>query len=289
MLMRILIHTFYCLLCCGLIACTPAEEPPAENDILLARVYNKTLYLSDMAPLIPANSSVQDSTMRLHALVEQWIRDALLMHEAEKNIPKDLNIDKLVRDYRSSLILHNYEKVLIESMLDSIISREELVRYYEENKLQYKLESPILRCYLIQFPEGLPEEAEIKTAWDVLPSDSLAFNRVKDFSLNNATTILLTDSIWHRVEQVETFFPNGNAANLALLQGASYQLKEKGFNLWCKVLESKQAGETAPFSFVETQIRRLILHKRKLKLLSDTREDIYEQEMSRNNVQVFVE
>ncbi len=271
-----------------LTACSPVEEPPSADDTLLARVYNKSLYLSEISPLIPANLTEKDSSIRLHSLVEQWIRDALLMHEAEKNIPKDLNIDKLVRDYRSSLILHNYEKMLIENMLDSVISQAELKTYFEANKEQYTLESPVIRCFLIQFPEGLNEEADINTFWNKLPGDSTAYEKVKDFALLNATTILLTDTVWHRVEHIESFFPNGNALKLPFQDGLSYQLKEKGFNTWCKIIERREANEPSPFGFIEPQLKRLILHKRKLQLLTDTREDIYQQETSRSNVEVFI-
>jgi hypothetical protein len=270
-------------------ACSPVEDPPEENDKLLARTYNKTLYLSEVRPLIPADSSPEDSLLRLNALVEQWLRDALLMHEAEKNIPKDLNIDKLVRDYRSSLILHNYEKVLVENLLDTTVTDGELGQYYDENRKQYKLESPILRCYLIQFPMGLPEEEQLKQQWLKIPGDSTGMRKVKDFSIDNASTILLNDSLWYRKDRILNLFPEGKVSDNDLSSGTNLQFQEEGFNIWCKVLETRKEGEFAPLSFVEPQIRKLILHKRKLDLLHTTREEIYDQEIRRNNIKVYID
>lgn len=57
-----------------------------------------------------------------------------MQHEAEVNLPPDLNIDKLVRTYRASLITHNYEVALAEQLLDSTISQAELNDFYEKIK-----------------------------------------------------------------------------------------------------------------------------------------------------------
>lgn len=269
--------------------CSPVEDPPEKNDKLLARAYNKTLYLSEVRPLIPADAGPEDSLLRLNALVEQWLRDALLMHEAEKNIPKDLNIDKLVRDYRSSLILHNYEKILVENLLDSIVTEEEIRGYFGKNESQFELQAPILRCYLIQFPMGLPEETQIRSWWNSFPQDSSAVKGIKDFAIENATTILLKDSIWYRKERVLALFPEGSANESDLRAGKDLEFQEEGFQVWCKVLETRPENQLPPLSFVEPQIRRLILHQRKLKLLHDTKEQIYDQEIRRNNVKVYIE
>ena len=69
-----------------------------------------------------------------------------LMYEAERNIPKDLNIDELVRDYRASLVRFNFEEQLIAEKLDSSVSEAETKAFYENNKDQFQLESTILKC-----------------------------------------------------------------------------------------------------------------------------------------------
>ncbi len=68
----------------------------------------------------------EDSSLIINAYVERWIRETLLLLEAERNIPSDLNIDKLVRDYRASLVRHSYEQFLVEQLLDSTVTKAEL-------------------------------------------------------------------------------------------------------------------------------------------------------------------
>ncbi len=81
-----------------------SSQPAVKaDDQLLAQVYNKNLYASELADVVPEGTNPTDSSLLVTAFVQRWIRDQLLMYEAERNIPKDLNIDELVRDYRASL------------------------------------------------------------------------------------------------------------------------------------------------------------------------------------------
>lgn len=45
--------------------------------------------------------------------------------EAEKNVAADINLNKLVDDYRSSLLVYNFEKRLVDQMLNTIITMDE--------------------------------------------------------------------------------------------------------------------------------------------------------------------
>ena len=147
------------------LACSAAPEEK-KDDRLLARVSNKTLYLSELEGLFPPSTSTADSSLIINAYVNRWIREAILLNEAERNIPKDLNIDKLVRDYRASLIRSNYENILVKQLLDSTITQAELIDFYEKNKEQYQLETPILRCYFIKVPLPVPEADKPREWWN---------------------------------------------------------------------------------------------------------------------------
>ena len=72
----------------------------AGSNKLLASVYNRSLYLTDIEGMFPENATKQDSQQVINAYVDRWIRDNIIMAEAERNVPKDLNIDELLQKYR---------------------------------------------------------------------------------------------------------------------------------------------------------------------------------------------
>jgi hypothetical protein len=74
------------LFCFG--ACQVNNEDAAD-DQLLAQVHNKKLYLSEMDGMFPEGTTAEDSSATIKAYVQRWLRDALLQHEAEVNLPPD--------------------------------------------------------------------------------------------------------------------------------------------------------------------------------------------------------
>ncbi len=133
--------------------CGNADSSKAD-DKLLAKVYNKSLFLSALDGVVPEGVSKEDSALMVAAYVQRWAHEQLLMYEAERNIPKDLDIDELVRSYRASLVRFNFEEQIIAEKLDSTVSDAELVSFYENNKDQFQLESMILKCLLLKIPSN---------------------------------------------------------------------------------------------------------------------------------------
>ena len=262
-------------------SCSPVEAPPVEDDVVLAKVFNKTLYMSELDGMIPQGVTHEDSMNIINAAVERWAREAVLMQEAEKNIPSDLNIDRLVRDYRSSLIRHNYEKLLVEVKLDSLISEAELNAYYEKNKEQYQLESSIFRCHIIKIPLNAPDLNQLRTMWRSTKEEDL--KKMKKYCEQNADFYMLEDTVWLTIDEVRAQVPKGTSIfpNQDLMQS------NKEFLYFLKVLEKKSQKEIAPLGFIREQAQKVILHQRKKKLLEDKKEELYERESRKNNVKIL--
>jgi len=265
-------------------ACVPAEDAP-QGDRLLAEVYNKSLYLSELKSMIPEGISSEDSLVIINAYVERWVRDAVMLHEAEHNIPKDLNIDELVRDYRASLILHNYEKVLVEEMLDSTITHVEMNDFYEKNKHQYQLETPIVRCHFIKVKLDVPNLNKLQEAWS--SGDSTKWNELLTFCNQYATIHQLEDSTWFKFEDIAAYMPAGTLTIDNVQSKNDFVQRDGEFQYFFRVLELVSKKEIPPFSYIQEQAAKVILHRRKLEILEEMKGKMYDDAVRKNNVKVF--
>lgn len=261
------------------------DELPAKKDKVLAKVNNKTLYLSDLEGMIPERSTPEDSLMMQNAYVERWVRDNLMMDEAERNIPKDLNIDKLVRDYRASLILHSYEKMLTEQMLDSTISQQELQEFYEKNKEQYQLETPIVRCYFLKVARPTPEAENLQKWWNGRDKDS--HQKLVNYANRYAKTYMLEDTVWYKVEDIANELPKGTLTQDNISPNREFTLKDDKFQYYFRAFAVKYTKEIAPLSFIKDQASKYILHNRKIQLLENKKEELFERETRKNNVKIY--
>ncbi|MFM8361385.1 MAG: hypothetical protein ACKOA4_01685 [Haliscomenobacter sp.] len=267
--------------------CGCGRDNAQGSDRLLARVYGKELRVSDMEGMFPANTSSVDSGLIINAYVQRWVREALLLNEAEKNLPRDLNVDKLVEDYRASLIKNNYEEVLVEQLLDTTVTEAELQQFYERNKAQYQLEKPIIRCYFIKVASDAPDIARLMSWWT---SPSAAnMECINAYCDEHAESHILNEEGWHRLEDILSALPAGSLDEANLGAVKEFRQNDGKFQYFFRLLEVKQSQEIAPLSFIREQARKYILHLRKLKILEEKRNDLYEVGMRRRGVQIFNE
>lgn len=269
------------------LACQPTAEEEGKTDKLLAQVFNKSLFESELEGMILPETSDQDSALIVNSYVERWVRDNLLMHQAERHISKDLKIDELVRDYRASLILHNYEKTLVELELDSTISQAELLQHYEENKDQYQLKQPILRCYFIKLQSNAPELDQVRSWWRNESEEN--HKKLIEYCSANAVVYMLNDSTWYDKEDIYRQMPDKMAKDSKFKVQEKINGRDDQHFYFLHILETKNQRNIAPLAYISSQISRVILHHKKIKLLEDKREEMYEREFGKSNIKIYTQ
>jgi hypothetical protein len=284
-LIRHFIHLTGLVLLVSLMACLSGEKSATPEDKLLAQVHNRMLYQSHLAGMFPENCTAEDSSKIVTNFIERWVRDNVLMHEAERNLPKDLNIDELVRDYRSSLIRHNFEKTMVNFLLDTIVSNEEKKAYYEKNKEHFSLPTTILRCHLIKVPKNVAGFDALKKLWRGKSDES--FTGLLEFATKHASVYMLEDSTWYKIEDIALQLPKGSINSGNLSEGKDILMEDHESHYFFRVLEIIGQNKLAPTSYVDDQISKVILHERKEKLIQEKKEEMYQRELRKNNIKVF--
>ncbi|MEL6668189.1 MAG: hypothetical protein AAFP08_04425 [Bacteroidota bacterium] len=279
---------FWFVLLFGLISiagtsCGQGDAGP--DDPILARVHNKELHLSDLDGMFPSNSSAEDSMRTIQILVNRWIRDAAVEWEAEHAIPPDMNIDQLVRDYRTSLIRSNYERTLENELVDTSFTTNELQAYFEEHAQQFLLERPIIRCLFIKVPHPTPAADSLRSFWNNGEIRDTA--ALSDYCDRYAELALLNPDAWYKLDEVADRCPPGTitAENVSSRQEFSQQ--DGLYRYYFRLFEKRNRLEVAPFSYVKDQVKNMILHERKRAVLTRARDSIYEYELEEENIKIY--
>lgn len=267
------------------VSCEGIFQQKRPEDRLLARVHDRTLYISEMEGMFPEGIPPGDSTLIVQAYVNRWVREALLLYEAERNLPKDLNIDKLVRDYRASLIRNSYEQVVVEQLLDSTITKGELTDFYEKNKEQYQLERPILRCFFLKLPIPVPKTDSLIRFWSAPRGKNL--QKLKTYCDRFAVAQRLSDSTWYTVDEIAGELPKNTLTADNVSSKREFRQTDGQYVYYFRLLELKNRKEIAPLGYIEEQARKFILHSRKIKVLEQKREDLFELGLRKNDVKIY--
>lgn len=275
----------YCVLLCSLIyACKPAPEAE-PGDRLIASVYNENLYWSEIQDIIPKDVSAQDSQLYVTGYINRWIKDQLMMREAERNIPKELNLEQLVNDYRKSLIRYNYEKLLVDNYQDSTVTPDELAAYYEKNKSQYPLKYTIIRCLYFKI-DG--KDKNLNKLRKEMAIDQLDVTQIQQ--LGDQANIQFTDTMkWYRALDIMDQIPGDRLRIRDLEPGKSYDVSDSGFHYVLRIIDRVKENELAPVTFIQDQLTKLILHQKRFKYLENITQELYDQELRKNNIKIYIE
>ncbi len=276
---------FFCLLLLSFLL--PACKEVNTDNPRLARVHNHALYLSDLDGLMSENTSSEDSAVIIRVFRDRWIKETLILHQAEANKPDNLDMETLVKNYRESLLKNSYEQVLMENELDSTITQAELSAFYEKNKEQYELETPILRCHFYKVPLPVRQEDSIRIWWSNPTPRHL--QQLQIYADSAGGSFILNDSIWNRLEEVSIDLPKGTLTTDNVASKRDFQQKDDAYQYLLRVFEVRNRREIAPLSFIEEQARKVILHSRKIKLLQEKKEALFDLELRRKNIEIFQE
>ncbi len=277
-------YIYIAFLMAALTACNIQQSE--ETDPLLASVHHHELRLSKAAQYLTPGASPEDSLSQLRSYVEHWVLESVLLYEAERHFPADIDINVLVQDYRNSLIISDYEKNLVETQLDTVISNSELQAYYQRNKDQYQLERPIVRAHFVKLHNSTDSLLQFRKWWD--SKDSLEFQELIAFSNAHADVFMLEDSTWYKVEEIENLMPPGTWRSENMRPKTSLRFTDDQYEYYLRISESVLSTEIAPLSYIREQAVRFIMHKRKLDLLERLKTDLYNREMSGKHINIFV-
>ena len=134
---------FGCL--CSLLILLSCNKENSKNKAdAVARVNNEYLYPSDLENLVPAGTPKKDSIAIVKDFIKRWATQQLLIDKAYKNISKSkqVELDNLINQYKIDLYSKAYLEQLVITKIDTVITNEEIEKYYSTNKSNFKANSP---------------------------------------------------------------------------------------------------------------------------------------------------
>uniref|UniRef100_UPI0040579B68 hypothetical protein n=1 Tax=Alistipes sp. TaxID=1872444 RepID=UPI0040579B68 len=116
------------------------------DDEMIARVGTTYLYRSELAASMPSGIEKQDSVNYSQAFIEKWIVGQLKQQEAEKLFSQsESDIDRLVEEYRRSLLVHRLDRHYLEAEPCGEISDKDIAVYYNAHKSNFRISQPMVK------------------------------------------------------------------------------------------------------------------------------------------------
>ena len=276
--------------CCSTFSCElinerlQTDKSQTENkDLLLATAYNNRLYNKDIHEMIPRSLKGQDSIVFVNNVVENWVKEKLMLVEAERNFPTDIDLEKLVEDYRSSLLKHHYELEVLSSDLDTAVNQQQLENFYQENKQDYKLNDPIFRLKYIKLPKSSPDFNELEPL--IFSDEADEIFKLTAFCNTYAESFTLKKNNWFTRQELNFLLPAIKASHLN--GGKLLKSSDDFYNYYIYTLEKVEINQIPPLSYVEEKAKSVIIQRRKINLLEKKQKDLFERALKNEYVKIY--
>lgn len=276
-------YWYYILLVLVFTSCFKKEE----NTNALARVGDQYLYDDDLKEILPADLSKEDSTLFVKDFINKWAQHKLLLEKALLNLKEDQQeIDELVAQYHEDLLINKYKEAVVEQNLDTVITEDDIEKFYNQNKDIFKLNEELVKFRYLYFGKEIlnPKEFIKLFRSDNYASDTLLMKNGLQFKSFN-----LNDSIWVRYEELLAKAPFFKAIDKdrLLKKNNSFQNEDSTGIYLVDIKNVLLRNETAPESYARETIKQMILHKRKLELLKKVEKTITEDAIENREFQIY--
>jgi hypothetical protein len=253
---------------------------------IVARAFDETLTISDIAGIVPPGTPKKDSINIVKNYLDSWVRQKVLLHKAEKNLSeKQKDFTHRIEDYRNSLIIYTFENELIKQKLDTNVSENEIESYYNNNPGNFELKDNIIKVIYVKTHIKDPVNKKIKKLYKSDRTEDkdelvvLCSKYAVNSFLEEDKWLFFNDLI--KEIPIQTYDEEKYLKNHRLIEFQdslySYFINIKGFRI--------KEG-IAPLSLERENIKNIILNKRKIELTKDMEDKAYKEALKNNEIMI---
>ena len=258
------------------------------SDVLVS-VEGQVLKRSDVVRLIPKGVSSADSLLLAENFMKRWVKDLLVYEVASRNLGTEkAEVDKLVEEYRRSLIRYRYEERLVEEKLREDILESDKLSYYEENQKHFILDKNLIKGLFLKIPVDAPGLSDVKKWYR--STDLASLEKIEKYSVQNAAVYEYFYDKWVDFDEVMENIPvHVSNPNTFLRSNKFVEVADSSFCYLLNIKEYLPSGEVEPYEYASPYILELLVNRRKVEYLRNFEDELYNDAIRNGGVKFHSE
>ncbi|SDH57449.1 hypothetical protein [Myroides phaeus] len=281
----------YCLILlasCTVLTSCGNNGDAGDKKNAVARVNNNYLQKEELNSIVPLGATQKDSLAIVTRFIDKWASKRLLLDAAEFNLSDDKveEIDKLVAQFKSDLLIKAYLEKLVQQQIDTVVKEKDLEAYYNKYKQNFLIDDMLVKLSYVNVMNDNSNFKTIKKYFTSSKKEDLT--KLEDMSLH-MKSYALNDSIWVDVKQIYEKLPFIERGNRDSYLKNNYFFEEDGENstYFVKVKSVIGRGKVIPYDFMKKSLRLMVINDRKMELLKQFEEDILKDAKNNKRYEVF--
>ena len=190
----------FLLVAAGFLSC-------GTKDPVVAEAYHAKLYQSQLSDMIPDTYSPADSARLAMLLIEEWVQQQVLLHEALNVLPiSQQNFSEEITEYKNSLLINAYYNFITADSTLFEVSDEELEQFLKKYESRYTVNREIIKINYVKTAKG---SKIIKDLKEMLFDDERRTEEKQQIEELCADSIeyFLEDNTWLYLDDIQNEFP----------------------------------------------------------------------------------
>lgn len=266
------------------VSCTDIKYYSDKSNPLVAQIGDEKLYYKDIDIAYKNMLRDIDSVSVANRYISQWIKDKLKLQESEKLFKNNQSdIELLVEKYRNSQLLYKYENYY-GSMVDTTINEREIIEYYNANKYQFKLVSPIVKVRILVLPTKYKNEKELTKK--IFSKSTDDYYDLLSISERDNLLFFNFNEDWEYFSKVVRFFPYDAKISYSnyIVKNREAKITDDNKDYIIYISDYRLSGEDMPLSFVYNDVKKAILNQRRGDRYRNIEDSLYNNEKKKNRV-----
>lgn len=257
----------------------------SEESPVVARAYDYELHRSDLEGLVGEGVSPEDSAAIVQNYIEQWIRQAVILSKAEKNVSD--NFERQMREYRNSLLTYAYEQQIVSQLLDTHVSYRQISEYYDEHRNQFQLKGSIVKAVYVAAPNRSPAIPKLRKIASARDFDEENVVELEETATRYGLSGYYDADSWIPFYQIQASTPiTTYNETLYLKHNRTIVLSDDSLTYVVRIIDYKVTDDVSPLELQKENIRAIILNQRKLEILDKMQNDLLKEAEEGGHIEV---
>ncbi len=244
---------------------------------ILAQVNNTYLYQDDLPQELKNNFDNKSNKDLVKMFIDKWVENQLLIQEANDKLnSNDKNFEKQLEDYQNSLLIHQLKEKIISEKLDTSVTNEELLTFYNENNQLFLLNQNIVKIRYVKINKNAKEISKIK---QLMQNPNRQNDSMLKLICQGKAENFYVDNQWLYLDEITKEIPLDPNYDQQRFLNSNKFLSFQEFDMLYLVylIDFKLKNNSSPFELEKENIKNVFLYQRKTKLIEDFQKKLLEK------------
>lgn len=268
-------------------ACQYFPSANDEQGTPVARVYDSYLFQEDLEEIVPTELKGDDSAQFVQNYLNVWAKNELMIYKAEFNLTEEQKeFEEQIANYRNDLLKFAYLQKYVDDRLDTTITEEQILNYYQQNKENFVLKENILKFRYLSVPADAPDQKDIDKWFKSGKEEDQ--EALLEYALKYSRGFSLQDTSWVSYGDLARLIPLQTYNEQEFLaRNDFFKVQNDSLHYFVDITEYKIKDGSSPLNYVRDIIKNTLINRRRLELISELEKGLLSDAIKKKEFEVY--